>query len=156
MALIFWPPLLLTGMLEVIGGDPTVMQLIRTMASWPIEVEVKGAPQIKCHTRRSVVTSCGTQLRWEKKEWKRYVSQAWNTVPKVASSLGASFCLVLFFCFFWCSFFWLKVFFLLQRCLSSPLDSKLKLLSPFFCGLSCFWLSLSRVLCLTQAFPHPR
>lgn len=67
MTLIFWPPLLLTGALDVIGGDPTVMQRIRTTAAWPSEVEVKGAPPIKCHTRRSVEPSCGTQIRPEEK-----------------------------------------------------------------------------------------
>lgn len=102
------------------------MQLIRAMASWPTEVEVKGAPQIKCHTRRSVGPSCGTQIRPEEKSESDTFLRHETQLKKLLHLQGLNFVL---FCSsapfdvlsFDVKFFF---FFLLQRCLSSPLDSK--------------------------------
>lgn len=156
MTLIFWPPLLLTGALEVIGGDPTVMQLIHTTASWPVEVEVKGAPQIKCYTRRSVGPSCGTQIRPEEKSESDTFLRHETQLQKLLHLQGLHFVL---FCssapFDVLSLAW-SFFFYFNDASSLLLIPKIEASLSLFCGLSCFWLSLSRVLCLTQAFPHPR
>lgn len=94
------------------------MQLICSMASWPIEVEVKGAPQIKCHTRRSVGPSCGTQIRPEEK------SESDTFLRHETHLQGLHFVLFCSYVPFDVLSFDLKFFFLFQRCLSSPLDSK--------------------------------
>lgn len=133
MALTFWPPLQLTGTLEVIGGDSSDAAYLHhsILAHW-----VGGQ---RCSSDKVPYKEISRAELWHldhtrRKEWKRYVSLAWNIAPKVASSSGASFCLVLFFCSVWCSLFWFKVFFFFisTMALLSSWFQRLKLLSPFF------------------------
>lgn len=103
------------------------MQLICTMASWPIEVEVKGAPQIKCHTRRSVGPSCGTQIRPEEK------SESDTFLRHETHLQGLHFVLFCSYVPFDVLSFDLKFFFFISTMpLLSSWFQRLKLLSPFF------------------------
>ncbi|KAL6458253.1 hypothetical protein MHYP_G00334830 [Metynnis hypsauchen] len=43
------------------------LQLTPIAASWTIQLEVKGAPQIKCHTRRSVGPSTQARIKPEER-----------------------------------------------------------------------------------------
>lgn len=141
---------------EVIRGNPAVMQLIRTTASWPIQVWVKGAPKIKYHTRRSVGPSCGTQIRPEEKSESDTFLRHETQLQKLLHLQGLHFVLFCSSAPFDVLSFDLKFFSYFNDASPLLLIPKIEASFSLFCGLSCFWLSLSRVLCLTQAFPHPR
>lgn len=117
------------------------MQLIRAMASWPTEVEVKGAPQIKCHTRRSVGPSCGTQIRPEEKSESDTFLRHETQLKKLLHLQGLNFVL---FCssapFDVLSFDVKFFFFFFYFNDASPLllIPKIEASLSLFCGLSCF------------------
>lgn len=111
------------------------MQLIRAMASWPTEVEVKGAPQIKCHTRRSVGPSCGTQIRPEEKSESDTFLRHETQLKKLLHLQGLNFVLFCSSAPFDVLSFDVKFFFFFFTSTMPLLSSwfqRLKLLSPFF------------------------
>ncbi len=97
-------------------------QLTPIMVSRAFQPEVRGAPQIKGHTRRSLGPNPLTQIRGkERSENDTFLR---HNVSSKGSSSGVH---IVYFCLFWCFLFGLMLF---QRWLFSSLLTKGW--SPFF------------------------